>query len=532
MPEEFEDQAAEPFDVGRFLDIVRRRHFVFLTLLLSGWGIIWGSSWLIQPSYKSSTLILVQPPSMPTNYVIPNVSNDLQGQMQSITQQIESRTRLLQIIEKMHLYADKRHLLTPDQKVKAMRKDIDIEIVHNPNDNNVNAFQVYYTSRDPHIAQRVTGELTNLFISDSNSVRQQQSQDTTQFLKEQLNTARLNLATQDAKVRAFQSTHEGSLPTQEATNLQILSGLQSQLQNEQDALNSARQQHVYHESMMDQYRTLGSTTRTTTGAPTGLAALDQQLDTLRAKLADLRSRYTDRYPEVEDLQSQILRTERARQQLIASLAKEPIPAGHASAAQAADSALNPPVLQLQGQLNADQVEIRNREQAIANLKTRINEYQARLSDEPAVAQQLADLTRGYTQSQANYDDLLKKYSDSQMATNMEQMQEGERFTMIDAPSLPLRPDAPKRLKMCGEGVVAGLALGVLVVAVLEFLDDRLHSDEDIVKLLPAAVLCEIPEVLSSADERRNQRRVVLGWAMAVAVAVVIVAGTTLSYLSV
>ena len=90
---------------------------------------------------------------------------------------------------------------------------------------------------------------------------------------------------------------------------------------------------------------------------------------------------------------------------------------------------------LQSQLQANQLEMANREPAISALMGRINDYQARLNEEPAVEQQLADLTRGYDQSKANYDDLLKKENDSSMATDMEQMQQGERFTMLDPPEL-------------------------------------------------------------------------------------------------
>ena len=116
------------------------------------------------------------------------------------------------------------------------------------------------------------------------------------------------------------------------------------------------------------------------------------------------------------------------------------------------------MLQLQGQLQANQVEIANREQAIAALKAKVGEYQARLNDEPVREQQLADLTRGYDQSKANYDDLLKKENESKMATSMEQMQKGERFRMLDPPSLPLKPDFPDRLKFCG--IRVGLRSGV------------------------------------------------------------------------
>lgn len=532
MSEEFEEPKPQPFDMERYLDLLRRRHLSFLLMLFLGWLAVWGVSWLLPLRYKSGTLILVEAPSLPKDYVVPNVNDSLQDRLQSLTQQILSRTHLLLIIDRLHLYSDSHHAQTPDEKVETMRKDIDIELVRDPQ-NRITAFRVSYSAPNPHIAQQVTSELTNLFIEENLKVRAQQSENTTEFLSSQLENARGILAEQEAKVRAYQAFHIGELPSQQGSNLQILSGLQAQLQSEQDALNSARQQSVYHQTLIQQYRALRGTPRTSSGAPTGLPAIDQQLENLREKLADLSSRYTDSHPEVQGVRAEIAKTEKMKEQLIASLNTEagrkeqssdiPVP-------ETADPTQNALVLQLQSQLRADQTEISNREQAIANLRSRTNEYQARLSREPAVEQQLAELKRGYDQSQADYNDLLKKKNDSQMATSMEQMQQGERFTMLDPPSLPLRPDSPNRLKMCGIAAAAGLGLGLLAVVLLEFVDDRLHSDREIKKLLPVAVICEIPEILSRRDERRQKRKAALGWAFATVVVLVMLAGSAFSYL--
>ena len=117
---------------------------------------------------------------------------------------------------------------------------------------------------------------------------------------------------------------------------------------------------------------------------------------------------------------------------------------------------------------------------------------------------MADLTRGYDQSKANYDELLKKENESSMATSMEQMQQGERFTMLDPPSLPVNPDFPNRLTFCGIGLGIGLAFGAIVVAGFEFLDDRLYREKEISALLPIAVISEIPKITNSLDEQVNQ----------------------------
>ena len=255
---------------------------------------------------------------------------------------------------------------------------------------------------------------------------------------------------------------------------------------------------------------------------------------MRTKLADLSSRYTDRYPEVQSVKDQIAKTEKRRDDLAAELKNKgngtQLPTTHSAARDGADASQSAPALQLQGQLQANQSEIANREQSIAGLKARINDYQARLNEEPAVEQQLADLTRGYDQSKTDYDSLLKKRNDSEMATSMEQMQQGERFTMLDPPSLPLKPDFPNRLKFCGIGLGVGLALGLVVAGGFEALDDRMYSEKEIKTLLPVAILSEVPEILLPSDERRSMRKMVLGWSMAALVFATILAGSAYTYL--
>ena len=123
------EEKSEGFDLQRYLGIVRRRHLQFLIPLFVGWTVVWGVSWVLPPRYLSTTLILVEQPTMPKDYVTPNVSDDLQQRMQSITQQILSRTRLLRIIDQFNLYAGPHSHLSPDQKVEIMRKDIGIELV-------------------------------------------------------------------------------------------------------------------------------------------------------------------------------------------------------------------------------------------------------------------------------------------------------------------------------------------------------------------------------------------------------------------
>lgn len=532
MPDDFEEKPPEGLDFQHYLGIARRRHFHFLIPMFLGWLVVWGASWILPSRYKSGTLILVEQPTMPKDYVTPNVNDDLQERLQSITQQILSRTRLLRIIEQFNLYSSQHAQLSPDDKVERMRKEIEVELVRD-SQNRVTAFNVYYSSRDPHIAQQVTSELTNLFINENLEVRQHQSEDTTKFLESQLATARESLAAQEDKIREFKGRHISELPSQVASNLQILGGLQSQLQAEEDALNTAKQQHVYLETLLGQYRNLQDSPRNAGAPVVGLPAIDQELDKLKADLADLSSRYTERHPDVRKLKEQIAKTENMRERLLASLKNRTDNSSRdddiAVGQDAAGGQLSP-VAQLQSQLQANQIEIKNREEGVAALKATVSDYQARLNQEPVREQQLADLTRGYDQSKANYDDLLKKKNESAMATSMELRQQGERFRIIDPPSLPLKPEFPNRLKFCGIGLAVGLALGAVVAAAFEIMDDRLYNEKEIKDLLPMPVISEIPVILNLLDEHNQQRRLRLGWGVAAMVLASVVVGSAISYL--
>ena len=126
MSEVLDEQSSEPLDMQRYLDVVRRRYPYFLMAVFFGWLAVWGASWVLPVRYKSATLILVEQPTMPKDYVVSNINDDLQERIQSITEQILSRSRLLQIIEKSNLYSGGA---TPDEKVARMRKNVGLELV-------------------------------------------------------------------------------------------------------------------------------------------------------------------------------------------------------------------------------------------------------------------------------------------------------------------------------------------------------------------------------------------------------------------
>jgi polysaccharide chain length determinant protein (PEP-CTERM system associated) len=487
---------------------------------------VWGISWVIPSTYRSGTLILVEQPSVPEKYVVSNIDSDIQQQLDSITEQILSRTRLLHIIDNLGLYAQERKHKSPDELVEKMRKDIEIELSHS-DDKKLSAFNIYYESRDPKMAQLATSELASLFITENLEQRQKRSENTTNFLADQLDQARAKLAEQEAKMRAFKDKHLGELPTQTQSNLQILSGLQSQVQANQDSLNRAKQQNTYLESLVNQYRAMDSGSQK---GESGVAEIDKELDQLKSRLADLTARYTDKHPDVRKTKEQIAQAETRRERLIADMKNRASTPGAGDAAPVPFDPKNAPLLELESQLKANRVEIANRQTEIKDDLNKIAQYQARLNMAPVMEQQFADITRDYDQSKADYESLLAKKNQSEMSTDLEKTQQGEHFRMLDPPNLPLKPYRPNRLLLCGLGLLVGIVLGAGHAAAQERMSGKIYSEREIKKLVPFDVIAEIPPIESLLEVSARRRGAWMAAVAAVVVAGFIVLGSAVSYL--
>jgi succinoglycan biosynthesis transport protein ExoP len=536
MQDDFEEKPQEKPDFREYWRLAVRRRWYLLIPLFLGWLTVWGAGWLVPSIYRSGTLILVEQPSVPSQYVTSNVVGNLQDRLSSITQQILSRTRLLFIINKLNLYEAGKTRRSPDELVERMRKDIEIELVRSPEKREqLTAFNVYYSSTDPRVAQEVTSELTSLFISQNLVAQQQQSENTTKFLESQLAGARGALMEQEGKVRDFKDRFLGELPGQLQSNIQILTGLQTQLQAEQDALNRASQQHTYLQSLLGQYRALDRSVKSGDTVSVGLPAINQELDKLKAQLEDLSSHYTDRHPDVRKVKEQIAKTETLKQQIETDLKnKGDSPPGDSGSTTTTSDPVNikgaSPMMELQSQLKANEIELENRQKGGKALVAQIREYQGRLNRTPVREQQLSDLTRDYEQSKTDYDSLLAKKNQSTLASNLERQEQGEHFRILDPPSLPQKPFSPNRLLLSCIGIAVGLALGVGITLALEMGNDRIYSEKELRKLLPVPLMVELPQLNDPKQVRVHRQQVWLGWIAAGLMFMCIIAGSAFSYL--
>ena len=513
MPDELDQMISSLENYGAIAH--RRRWWILIPVFLT-WAAVWGLSWLLPSTYQSEALILLEQQNVPNLYVVPNVSASIQDRLQAISQQVLSRTRLQAIVDRFHLYPQThglRTLLDSGDPIDKMRRDIEIELVQAPgHPDEFTAFKMRYTARSPELAQQVNGELMSPFVKENVQAQQQLSEDTTSFLENQLAATRTRMEEQEAKVAAFKAKHLGEIPSQLEMNVQqILGGIQVQLQNSHQALESARQQKIELESQLRQYRlaqqspggsgdgkaTTGGTADSTMAS---VNALDKELMDLRVRLQDLQERYTDDYPDVLELKDKIHTKEKQKQFAENEVASNLGSRKTANAMGEMQDGSSISLMQLENQLKANQREIENYQKHENDLESRASAYLARLNVAPEAEQELAAISRGYEESKANYNSLLQKQMQSQLATSLEQRQAGEQFRILDPPSLPKKHIGPNRFKFSLDGLVLGILLGLGIVAILELTDIRIRHEKDFKSLVPSLVLIKIPRLSTTTEE--------------------------------
>jgi polysaccharide chain length determinant protein (PEP-CTERM system associated) len=477
-----------------YLAMLRRRWVLLVVLTLLGGPLAYGVSRFLPNRYKSTTLVLVQQPSVPSEIVKPVDTTDIGQRLASMQQQILSRTRLEPIIRQFGLYAADVNRVSVEDLVGRLQKAIEVTPIlpmAETRARELPGFYVAVTLDDPRAAQGVCTAITSMFIEENLRLHQQHGKDTTQFLVQQLADAKTKLDEQDSKLAAFKSRYIGSLPDEEKTNLNLLMGLTSQLDAATQALARAQQDKTFAESMLTQQ--IGAWQAAQSGRSP--ETLDQQLAALQIQLAGLQSRYTDDYPDVikakndiAALKKKIAENEEQKKQAVPD--KSP------------KSTVEPQqVAQLRAQIhNYDQV-IAEKAREQDQIKQQIKVYQDRVQSSPIIEQQFKELTRDHQTALDFYNDLLKKRDQSAMATDLDLRQEGEQFRVLDPANLPDKPSFPNRPLFALGGFGGGLAMGVAIAFLLEKKDTSMRTERDIEFTLHLPVLAMVPAIEPLSEKK-------------------------------
>lgn len=491
--------------------IVRRRWWILVTTCVISLAVV-RASFLLPNRYRSEATIFVANARVPQQYIVPNNTANTMEAVDAITHQVLSRARLMQIIIDFGLYQGRRQMGIA-ALADLMRNDIEVQPTSkDPERRSVNAFMIAYTGDNARVAQQVTDRLTSLFIKESQQTQEDLDTGTTSFLQQEMEHAKTELDKQEAVLKDYKIKNLGELPEQNGANLEVLSGLQMQLQAADANLARARQQRTYLQAMLAPYTQLSSNHVSQESSGSGsLAAMREELARLRSQRDDLLSHYSSLYPDVVNLNQRIANVESRLNHLASSPAPAPDRAKKEATFDEMNIPLDPAAIQLRSQLEANAMEIDDVKKQSEQLRSRIAVYQNRLTLAPVRQQQLQEVMSNYESAKQNYADLLNKETQSELATKLAMQQRGEQYQVIDPASLPMKPFSPKRDKIALGGLAAGLFAGLGLAFLIDTRDRSFHFENDIRGFLAVPLVVGVPLLPTSVEKKKLARRTRLEW---------------------
>ena len=467
------------------LGIAHRRKWIILIPFLLAVMLGLFLAITIPRTYKAETVILVTPPRVPSDYVRPVVSGVFEERLRTISQQIMSRTRLEKVIRDLGLYKEALKKLPMDKVVEGMKKKIEIRTVGRGR--GLNSFSVSFEHPDPNICAKVANTLASLFIEENLKVREERAVGTTEFLETELKRLKKKLETQEKALKDYKSKHFGELPEQLQANITTLQRLQVELQSVQESLSAAKQRKLIIQQYA--YQTVSGTQ---TGEQNAPASGPARLQTLYNTLDELKTRYTDKHPDIIRIKKEIAKLEKEY--------------GNVSATSGAGSRRRSRVVRdpaMQRELINVDAEIARLQAEEKSLKRAIKLYQMRVDNTPKREQELASLRRDYDITLHSYQDLLRRKIEAQMSENLEKKQQGEQFSVLDPAKAPQVPFKPNVLKILFLSLFLGLGSGGGIAFLLEYLDPTFHDKKLLEKTFKLPVIATIPRLYTNKEKKRK-----------------------------
>jgi polysaccharide chain length determinant protein (PEP-CTERM system associated) len=433
--------------------------------------------------YEASTLILIQPQKVPQEYVQSIVTTDPGERINTLSQQILSRTNLEKIIDEFKLYQGPEfENLYVEDKINSVRKNISVSVTNDKRRDN-DAFTISFQGKDPQTVMRITNTLASFFIDENLRLREAQAVGTSDSLDDELTVMKKRLEEVESQLKNYREAYMGELPEQLESNLRILDRLQEHIGESLQSLSDAK---IRLAAMQNEAAALKE--RPPLAGDGNNKQETNDPDQLRAQLENMLTRYTDRHPDVVRL--------KARLQDLEAQDKNRAAADGGTIDDKTIGHRTPLPLEMRTQMIEIRNEMRRLEVDIADTKKKITLYQARVENTPKREQELLSLKRDYDNIQASYNSLLSRKLEAEIAVNMERKQKGEQFRVLDTARLPEKPVKPDMKKLFAVVVAAGLAVGGGIIFLLEYMDNTLKRPEEIEEDLQLTVLCMVPEIVS------------------------------------
>ncbi len=544
--ESYGNASRRPLDLEDYIDILRRHKAWILGPAFCSLVIAVVVAFLWPDTFVSQAVIRVVPPQVPETYVPTNVNMEMSQRINSMAQTILSRGNLTNIINTFGLYPRDRQRKPMEDVVEEMKKDIRIGSVTGMTAQNrgVSAFSISFSYENRIIAQKVTADLVSRFMSENTRDRTTQSVLTTQFLKDQAESAKKELEGIEDRMAKFRQVNAGRLPEQLQNNQILLNAAEARIANINANISRVSQEKMLLETELRTAKT-ALTSLKPASDQVAVQAKNEKLQVNEAQitqaeqvLGNLKEHYKDTYPDVRRMEIQLASLKNTREKLI----KEDLEAKKTEADQPVKEVkrydpefarnsqnVNAVIERLEAQIKLTQIQTEEYVKEMHNGEQNVKLIHSRIESQPVGEQQYAEVIRDREVAKLKYEELNRKRSQSAIAEDLEKRQQGESLEVLDPASLPQTPTEPKRPMLIAIGTGVGLILGLCFAGAREAKDASLKNLKDVRAYTQLTILGSVPLLENDLVVRRRKRLAWLAWSTACLVGIIIMTGSVFFY---
>src|SRR5213594_1438768 len=518
------------------LEVWRRRKWVAILVFTAPFAMTMTLAGALPILYRSTATLLVERPQVSDTFVKSSVTSELETRLQTISQEILSRSTLQELIDRFDLYPEFRRRATPEEVVERMRRDIRMEfkerdIRRDPKEGELPrlvdpqgeraatvAFALSYRGRDPHAVARVTNTLASLFVKQNLNLRKRQAAGTAGFLRVQLQEMKRKLDQEEGRLSEFKERHLGELPEQMSVNQTTLIRLNAELrfnkENQTRTLELMERERLASQFADGSPLPPGDDSLTPDGDAEVITAR-LRLARLKQEMTDLRTRFSEKYPDVIRVKAEILALER---QLGAAASD------NGSVAESAPPVNSSRTQDRKAPSEAEK-ELKSLREEEKTLLQTVAMYQQRVDQAPLREQEYHERFGDYKTIKEHYNAVLQRYQEALVAESMEYWQKGDQVRILDDAIPSTRPAAPNVLRLILIGLILSMGLAGGAVGLIEHRDTSFHSLSELQAFTKVTVLATIPRIVTNTDTSRQHRRFWLRTALALIGLAVLVATT-------
>ena len=496
----YADSEEEGKSLGEYLTILRRRRNFFIYPALATFAIMALIAVALPATYRSTAVILIEEQSIPREMVQSTITSFAAQQIQVITQRIMTVDTIVNLSDSLGLYQpdDGESELPRTEIAELFNEDMSLDLVSaqvidprsgRPTEATI-AFTLSFDNDNPTTAQKTANELVTLYINENLRNRADKAASTSEFLQSEAQLLERELAELEAQIADFKEQYSGSLPELYNFNLSTVERTDREMLEVSTRLQDVNTRKVELSSELSLIFPNASV-----DLPGGGLVLNdtERLRALESEYNSKSANYRETHPDLVSLKRQI------------AVLSEKIDRGDENTLPPD----NPAYVLLNSQIQSLAVEAVGLQDKLRELDEKKQRYEANILKAPEVEKDYQSLLRDYDNANFKYQEVRSNQRAAVLAENLEEGRQGERFTLVEPPSLPVDPHSPNRWAIFMVGFILAGGAGLGAVFLREALDDAIYDEKALVAETGLSPLVVIPYIDNGSDGKRRKKQITI-----------------------